>query len=79
MVSRIRIVLLVNSIIAINWVLSKLTLVLAHESITKLNMNAEDLHIKIYDERCYLDDCFDEEGNGRASLSMWQHRIRAED
>lgn len=84
MVRRVRILLLVKSVIAVNWVLSKLTFLLAHESVMQLmkqypNGEFDDKKIIIRDQFCYLDDCFDDSGNGRQSLSMWQYRIKAED
>jgi hypothetical protein len=79
MVARIRIYLLVNTIIAMNWLLSKLVLLLASESVLGLAATVEDNHIVIKSNYCYLDDCFDDSGNGRQSLSMWKYRIKAED
>lgn len=84
MVSRVRIFLLVRSIIGVNWILSKLAVLLAHESVMQLmeqypEGQFDDKKIIIRDQFCYLDDCFEESGNGRKSLSMWKYRIRAED
>lgn len=75
MVSRVRVLVLIKGIIALNWLLGKLTLILAQESIIKLAAAKFDNKIVILDDACYLDKCFDNDNNVRKSLNMWKHRI----
>lgn len=79
MLVRIKLILLVKSIVAINWLLSQLTTALVKESIIQIADTNSPARLIFIDEKCYLDECYDEDVNGRASLSMWKYRIKADD
>lgn len=79
MVARVRIYLLINVIVGVNWLLSKLMRLLATESLLGIMSTFDDNLIVIRSNYCYLDDCFEDSENGRSSLSMWKYRIKAED
>lgn len=70
MVSSIRIRVLVNSIIAVNWVLSKLTRALSHETIGVLS-TIKDKIVIVNDPVCGLDQAMDNEINTRKCVSAW--------
>jgi hypothetical protein len=73
MVTNIRVRILVNSIIAVNWVLSKLTRALAEETVDILSAIKSNV-IVIADPSCNLDSTMDNETNTRKSLNTWVYR-----
>jgi hypothetical protein len=79
MVVRIRVLLLIRGIIALNWLLGKFSLLLAQESVIALATLVNGKTIIIRDNYCHLDDIFDNEENTRESLSTWHKRVSIED
>jgi hypothetical protein len=79
MVVRARVFLLIRGIIALNWLLGKLTLLLAQESVIAMATLVNGNTIIIRDNYCHLDDVFDNEENTRESLSTWHKRVYIED
>ena len=75
MLVRIRVLLLIRGIIALNWLLGKFTLLLAQESVIAMATLSNGDRIIIRDNYCHLDDVFDNEENTRDSLSTWHKRI----
>lgn len=73
MVNNIRVRVLVNSIIGVNWVLSKLTTALSKETVGLLSQIKKNV-VVITDPECNLDNMMVNEINTRESLNTWVYR-----
>ena len=71
--NNIRVRVLVNSIIGVNWVLSKLTTALSKETVGLLSQIKKNV-VVITDPECNLDNMMVNEINTRESLNTWVYR-----
>lgn len=69
--------MLINSIIAVNWVLSKLTKALSNETIGLLSAIKDNV-IVISEPNCNLDNMLDNDTNTRKELSTWTYRNKVQ-
>lgn len=77
MLLKIRLRLVIGTIIAINWVLSKLTSYICSKNLVDLMESSQgdvDLVFVFKEPECSLDICLDQDENNRAYLRTWQTR-----